>query len=132
MMMMMKQQPFLCLPQGTPNPCPYTNIYLYFDSCPSTSSPFSFFSSLSLTHFLSFTPFLSHPLLLFFLSSPISKEKMLNIRKGYNCALPNGSDVTLSVDKERFHCCEVLFQPSIFQVRVVITVRIRAREWVSC
>jgi actin-related protein len=39
---------------------------------------------------------------------------MNSIRKGYSCNLPNGSEVTLSVDKERFHSCEVLFTPSVF------------------
>ena len=44
-----------------------------------------------------------------------NEEKLLSIRKEYNCTLPSGTHVTLKVDKERFHCCEVLFDPHVFQ-----------------
>lgn len=36
---------------------------------------------------------------------------VMNVRRVYDCPLPSGAELTLSVDKERFHCCEVLFQP---------------------
>ena len=39
--------------------------------------------------------------------------KVMNVRRVFLCPLPNGAELSLSVDKERFHCCEVLFQPSI-------------------
>lgn len=39
--------------------------------------------------------------------------KVMNVRRVFICPLPNGAELSLSVDKERFHCCEVLFQPSI-------------------
>jgi actin-related protein len=36
---------------------------------------------------------------------------VMNVRRVYTSPLPNGAELTLSVDKERFHCCEVLFHP---------------------
>ena len=45
----------------------------------------------------------------------VNEKRLALITKGYHCLLPSGTNVTLSVDKERFHCCEVLFHPSIFQ-----------------
>lgn len=36
-----------------------------------------------------------------------------SVRRECSYALPNGSELTLSVDKERFHCCEVLFETAI-------------------
>ena len=50
-----------------------------------------------------------------FPAKPVNEKSLLRITKGYHCLLPSGTNVTLSVDKERFHCCEVLFHPSIFQ-----------------
>ena len=45
----------------------------------------------------------------------VNEKSLALITKGYHCLLPSGTNVTLSVDKERFHCCEVLFHPSIFE-----------------
>ena len=46
--------------------------------------------------------------------SPINRDDASDIIRDYVFSLPNGHDITLSVDKERFHCCEVLFTPSIY------------------
>jgi actin-related protein len=46
--------------------------------------------------------------------SPINRDNASDIIRDYVFSLPNGHDITLSVDKERFHCCEVLFTPSIY------------------
>jgi hypothetical protein len=39
--------------------------------------------------------------------------QVASVRRECTYALPNGSELTLSVDKERFHCCEVLFETAI-------------------
>jgi actin-related protein len=39
--------------------------------------------------------------------------QVMNVRRVFSTALPNGTELELYVDKERFHCCEVLFQPSM-------------------
>ena len=46
--------------------------------------------------------------------TPASEEMMRDITKSFQCTLPNGSEIQLNIDKERFYACEVLFVPSLF------------------
>jgi hypothetical protein len=48
------------------------------------------------------------------ISVPSSQPlQAMNVRRVFTCPLPNGDELTLSVDKERFHACEVLLQASM-------------------
>jgi hypothetical protein len=47
--------------------------------------------------------------------SPANQEILNTIRKDFKTKLPSGDVLSLVVDKERFHCCEVLFKPSLFE-----------------